>query len=607
MNLADILTQKVRAAAQTVFGDSVSQEEHNALFTVGQSDRPDLADYQCNAAMSLARSLSRNPRDIATQLQNALQHALGDTAQVSIAGPGFINFVLADSFLVEAAQQNLEMPKQGYGGVPKPSKIMIDFGGPNLAKELHVGHLRPHLIGDALQRLMRFCGDAITSDIHMGDWGTPIGMIIAQLELEQPTLGFFTEQTEQPSSLNLSIEDLSALYKRSKISWDGDDAFKDKARLATEALQSGRIKGYRALWQQLRDISLDDVKEIYKRLDVTFDLWLGESDVNDLLPIMMKDLEERGLSETSKGATVISAEKLDLNNAPPLILQKGDGGYTYAATDLATLWDRVKNRGAEQIIYVVDNRQSQHFQQVFAAARLAGYVLPNTVLLHTGHGTINGPDGRPFKTRDGGSVKLKDVLDETLQKVRDEMPAPGEQGVTAEDIDSTAWQIGMAAVKFQEYINTRNTDYIFDLANFTKFDGKTGPYILYAAVRCRALLEKAEAASLAHGKPVISEKPERDLLLHLLRFPEAVEAAYAKKEPSLIAAHGYGLAQLFSRFYNALPVLQEGNQQIQASRLQLVRYVHTQMATCFSLLGLHEPNRMLRKDVGSAAQNAPSP
>ncbi len=603
MNLASMLTEKVREAAKSVFDDAVVDGDSNALFEVRQSDRPDLADYQCNAAMSLAKILGKKPRDIAVMLQEPMQRAFDDNAKVSIAGPGFINFSFSDAFLVEMAKKNLQAPKQGCEEVAKPSKIMIDFGGPNIAKELHVGHLRPHLIGDALQRLMRFCGDTITSDIHMGDWGTPIGMIIAQLEKEKPELGFFSDGQKNAPSFSLSIEELGKLYKRSKASWDESDDFKEKARLATEALQSGRVKGYRDLWQHLRDISLDDVKEMYKRLDVTFDLWLGESDVNDLLPVMMEDLAARGVSEVSKGATIITADKMGLENSPPVILQKGDGGYTYAATDLATIWDRVKNRGAEQIIYVVDNRQSQHFQQVFAAAKLAGYATPETILLHAGHGTINGKDGRPFKTRDGKSVRLKDVLDVAVQKVRDEMPQPGEQGATAEEIETITGQISMAAVKFQEYINTKNTDYVFDIDNFTKFDGKTGPYIQYASVRCKAILGKAEEAGVQKGDMVVSDKTERELLLHMLRFPEAIEAAYSRKEPSVVAGHGYGLAQIFSRFYNTLPVLGESDEALRSSRLKMVQHVHGQMKTCFSLLGMYEPVRMLRKDYGDWRNN----
>ncbi len=604
MNLARLLTEKVQEVAKVVFDSTVLENKTAARFEIKQSDRPDLADYQCNAAMSLAKIIGKKPRDVAVMLQEPLQKLLGNDVNISIAGPGFINFNFSNDFLVETAKRNLRAPKHGCEKNVKPSKIMIDFGGPNIAKELHIGHLRPHLIGDALQRLMRFCGDTITSDIHMGDWGTPIGMIIAQLEKEQPKLKFFSENSDETSSFSLSIKELGRLYKHSKTSWDKSDDFKEKARLATQVLQSGHVKGYRDLWQHLRNISLDDVKKIYSRLDVTFDLWLGESDVNDLLPVMIKDLAARGISETSKGATIISAKKMGLENAPPIILQKSDGGYTYAATDLATIWDRVKNKTAEQIIYVVDNRQSQHFQQVFASARLAGYAKPDTVLFHAGHGTINGKDGRPFKTRDGKSVKLKDVLDIAVQKVRDEMPQPGEQGATAEEIGIITDQISMAAVKFQEYINTKNTNYVFDIDNFTNFDGKTGPYLQYAAVRCKAILGKAEEADIRGGGIIVTDKIERAMLLHLLRFPEAIDAAYTKKEPSLVAAHGYGVAQIFSRFYNTLPVLSETNEKLSSSRLKMVQYVHDQMETCFSLLGLYEPIRMLRKDYGDWRKNA---
>ena len=586
MNVRKMLSTITSTSAREVLGDLSEIDFSGPLFEVVVSDRPDLADYQCNAAMALAKVLRKNPREIANSIRTVMQEKLGTDGTVDVAGGGFINVKLSDQFLISSATQVISDARQGCDLCSEPQQVMIDFGGPNIAKELHVGHLRPHLIGDSLQRLMRFYGDAVTSDIHMGDWGTPIGMIITQLQYEQPGLDFFDDSVKQHSPFNMDIDELGALYRRSKEHWDSSDEFKDRARLATEVLQSGRLPGYRALWKHLRDVSLDDVKGIYRRLDISFDLWLGESDVNDMLPGMIEDLSSKGLAVTSNGAIIIPADLLGIENSPPLILQKGDGGYTYAATDLATIKDRVENRNANTILYVVDNRQSQHFQQVFAAAKLAGYAGADVTLVHVGHGTINGKDKRPFKTRDGQTIRLKDVLDIAYQKARAEMPEVGEQGATADEIEQISHQIGMGAVKFQECSNARNTDYVFDMDNFTSFDGKTGPYLQYAAVRCKALLKKAEDAKVNAGEITVTNKAERDLLLHLSRFPEAIEAAYSKREPNQIADHGYKLAQLFSGFYTCIPVLNEPDTTVRASRLQYVNAVYQQMSLCFSLLGI---------------------
>jgi len=596
MNLRKHLTTALNQSAQAVLASADDLEQSRPSFEVTPSDRPDLADYQSNAAMVLAKRLRKNPREIAQTIQGALQKELGGTAQVDVAGAGFINIRLADEYLLSVATANIADIHYGFERTLNPKQIMIDFGGPNIAKELHVGHLRPHLIGDSLQRLMRFYGDAVTSDIHMGDWGTPIGMIIAQLEHEQPDLGYFKPDTPSEFTWSIDIEELGNLYRRSKQHWDDSPQFQDKARRATEILQSGRLPAYRALWQRLRDVSLDDVRGLYQKLGVNFDLWLGESDVNDLLPVMMKELTERGIAQTSEGATVIPAEVLGLPDAPPLILMKGDGGYTYAATDLATIQDRVRNRNADTIIYVVDNRQKQHFEQVFSAARLAGYAPSDIALIHAGHGTINGKDGRPFKTRDGQTVRLKDVLDLAYQKAREQLPEPDQQETSEAEINTLSNQIGIAAIKFQEFTNGRNSDYAFDTDNFTSFEGKTGAYLQYTVARCGAILAKAADEKIETGALKITNHPERDLLLHLVQFPEAVESTYLKQEPSMVANHAYRLAQLFSTFYAHAPVLREPEASVRSSRLGLVDAIQRQMKLCLSLLGIEAPARMLRKE-----------
>jgi arginyl-tRNA synthetase len=593
MNLRQDLTTRVSTAIETLFGaiEGLSPSAREVI----PSDRPDLADYQCNVAMALGKRLGQPPRAVAEKLAAALREDFGATVTVDVAGPGFVNLRLADSFLRDAARVNLPDARQGLAPVARSRKIIVDFGGPNIAKELHIGHLRPHLIGDALQHLFRFMGDEVLSDIHMGDWGTPIGMIIAQLASERPDLSFFADAGRTDPAFTLDIEELGALYRRSKVSWDEGDAFKEKARLATEALQSGKKPGYRALWQLLRTTSLADVQKIYDRLNIRFDLFLGESDVNDVLPPMLDELVAKGFAVRDAGAVIIPAARLGFKeDAAPILLQKSDGAYTYAATDLATIKERVEKYGAESIVYIVDNRQKQHFEQVFAAARLVGYAPVTVELIHAGNGTINGKDGRPFKTRDGQTVRMKDVLDIATDKARAELPDPSSD-VSAEEIAASATMIGMAAVKFQEYMNLRLSDYIFDMDHFTSFEGKTGPYLQYAQARCNALLAKADSPASGAEAIVLSNKVERDLLLHLLRFPEAVVAARAKFEPSFVAQHAYKLAQLFSAFYTQSPVLAEKDPALRAARLAFVQAVAQQEKLCFHLLNMASPDRMLRR------------
>lgn len=601
MFLRQILSKAVRDVAREIAPGIDSSPEIQQALDVVQSDRPDLGDYQCNVALRLAKPLKQQPRAIATQFAQRLEALLAGKAKVEIAGPGFINFRLLETFLVEHAGALDLANSARVERTAAPRKVLVDFGGPNIAKALHVGHLRPHLIGDALQRILRAYGEDVTTDIHMGDWGTPIGMIIAQLQNEQPALAFFAAQAASyPDSFPLTIEGLNELYKRSKQSFDTSDAFRNQAREATEALQGGRHAGYLALWRHLRDMSLADVKRIYGRLGITFDLWLGESDVNDLLEPMLSELQANGTVEISDGAAVITAAKLGLPaDGPPLILRKRDGAYTYAATDLATIKARVA-MGMQLVLYVVDNRQRQHFEMVFPAARLAGYAPANVGLEHIGHGTINGPDGRPFKTRSGDAASLTDALDIAYQKAREELPVPGEQGTTAAEIDQLAWEIGVAAIKFQELRNSRVTDYVFDVDAFTRFEGKTGPYLQYAAVRANAILEKVTAQGIAAGPLAITLPAERDLLLHLCRLGEAIEASYQAREPVVMAEHAYQLVQRFGTFYTAAPVLQETDARLQASRVSLVMATGLQLRFVLGLLNIDVPERMLRREVGSS-------
>lgn len=591
MNIKQFLSGHIEQAAQQL--PLEASHDVKDLLQATPSDRPDLADYQCNAALGLAKKLGMPPRAIAEKLVAALTAQLNGVAELGIAGPGFINFKLADDFVAAAAE------KVAVDGVKTatPRHVVIDFGGPNIAKELHVGHLRPHIIGDSLQRLMKSVGDNVQSDIHMGDWGTPMGMIIAQLKIERPELDFFKDDVAAyPTEAPVDIEELGKLYKRAKQSWDAGDDFKNEARKITQQLQAGEKPGYRALWQHFRDVSLADVSGMYKQLGVHFDLWLGESDVNHILPEMLKDLQSRNIAVESDGAIVVPAAILgDSEDAPPLILQKSDGGYTYGATDLATIKDRIERLHADTVLYVVDNRQKQHFEQVFKTARIAGYAGEHVHLEHAGNGTINGPDGKPYKTRDGNSVRLKDVLSEALAKAKEELPAATNAAEQAE-LDTLAEKISIAAIKFQELKNNRTSDYIFDVNEFTRFDGKTGPYLQYAVVRCHALLDKAKQSNIeTDGKLVISTADERDLVLSLARYAEAIEGAYAKKEPSVLAEYLYVTTQKFATFYSKTQVLAEEDAGKRASRLKIVKMVRDNIVRGLDLLGIECPEKMVRK------------
>ncbi len=561
---------------------------------VRSSDRPDLAQFQCNGALAASRVAKRNPRDIGDAVARRL-HENDLFLKVSVAGPGFINLDLTDAFLSE--RLNCLVGDTHHGGWSKPEaeRIVIDYGGPNVAKPLHVGHLRAAIIGECLKRLFRFVGDEVVGDVHLGDWGLPMGQLISELRRERPDLVYFDASFEGPYPQDsvVTLEDLERLYPKASAACKADPERADEARRATAELQEGR-PGYRALWQRFIEVSRVAIEHEYADLGVTFDLWKGESDADPLIPEMADGLREKGLTVKSDGAEIVRvAREDDKKEIPPLILFKRDGSVLYGTTDLATIVDRVRSNAPGRILYVVDQRQALHFEQVFRVADMAG-IFSADRLEHIGFGTMNGKDGKPFKTREGGALRLRDLIDLVNKRARERLEESGlAKGYGPGETADVAHKVGIAALKFADLSNLRTTDYIFDLDRFMAFEGKTGPYLLYACVRARSVLKKAETAGAGTAGPIrINQSEERDLALTLLAFAEAVRDAYERRQPHIISDHAFSLAQTFSKFYAACRITDEADPLVRASRLTFTGTVARQLETALSLLGIDIPVRM---------------
>lgn len=544
-------------------------ESSNAFVT--PSNRPELSDYQSNVAMSLAKIAHKSPIIIANEVKSILKEDK-NFQNITVDGPGFINVSFSDDFLI-----NLETSNQISN-----KKVIIDYGGPNIAKEMHVGHLRSAIIGESIKRIMKFCGDEVIGDVHFGDWGTPIGMLITQLKEEQSNL-------VNLKNFDMSISEISSLYKRANANFKGCDNFKNQARQATFELQNGN-EFYRNIWKIFRDKSVEAVKKNYDKLGVSFDLWLGESDTNDLLPKIVDDLLEKQIAMMSNGAVIVPMPpKKNGDEKAPLILKKSDGAYTYAITDIATIVQRKRDFNPDAILYVVDARQSEHFEQVFATVRMANYVDDSVSLEHIAFGTVNGKDGKPFKTREGNVMNLSDLIELAEKKA-------GERIVSNSDKnEDQIHKIAIGALKFQDLKNIRTSNYIFDTENFTKSEGKTGAYIQYAIVRINSILDKSEEKDFETASVQITNKIEREILLQLKRFSEALSLAYTNREPSAICEYMYLLAQKFSNLYADVSINSEQDVEIRKSRLKLCKMIKDMLEQCLDLLGIKAPNRMLSR------------
>ena len=532
---------------------------------VVMSARPDLAQFQCNGAMACAKEARKNPMDIAEVIAQKLREQTDLFAMVEVAKPGFLNLKATDAFLSRHANAMKADEHAGGYVTESPQKVVIDYGGPNVAKPMHVGHLRACVLGNSIYRLFAAVGHDITSDIHLGDWGLPMGMLITEVKRRGMTVD------------EVTLEDLEVMYPQAASACKEDEARAEEARQAVQALQEGNEE-YRALWRRFVDVSVAKVKENLDRLDVDFDLWQGESDVQDRIPPMVKELQSSGLAYESEGAWVIDvAEEGDKNDIPPMLLLKKDGAALYSTTDLATIQQRRDELSPDLMLYVVDQRQHLHFEQVFRAAKKAGYA-GGAQMEHIGFGTVNGKDGKPFKTREGGVMKLVDLIDMCVSAVRAE-----------EGDEALAEQVGVAALKFADLSSARIGGYVFDVEKFVSTEGRTGPYLQYACVRIQSMIKKS---AIDEGEIKLSTPEERELLLACSRLPLAMKEALDLREPSILAEYAYQLAQSFSRFYAACPIARADDPQIAGSRMALSALVHAQLAKCLHILGIHVPERM---------------
>jgi arginyl-tRNA synthetase len=563
------------------------------LGAVQRSDRPDLAQFQCNGALTAAKAAKANPRALAEKITAHL-NANPALKDITIAGPGFINFNVDDSYLESKLRTLAEDPDAARPASGAGKRVIVDFGGPNVAKPMHVGHLRSSIIGDCLQRLFRALSWNTTSDVHLGDWGLQMGQLIAELKLRNPDLPYFREgdHSPYPKESPVTMDDLEEIYPQASAACKADPERLEAARLATAELQAGR-PGYRALWQHFFDVSEAGLKREFASLGVHFDLWKGESDAAPLIDDMIADLKARGFTEISEGALVIRvAEESDQKEIPPLILLKSDGAVLYGTTDLATIVDRERSLDPDLVLYVVDQRQHSHFEQVFRAARKSG-LSGDAVLEHVGYGTVNGKDGKPFKTREGGVMKLFDLIAMATEEAEKRL---AEQGLAAdypeEERKAIAKAVGIAAIKFADLSNNRISGYVFDLERFTRFEGKTGPYLQYAAVRIKSILRRANEQNFEIGEPVIRSEEERRLALQLLSLPEALLAAEDKRAPNYLCDYVFTLAQEFSRFYTEHHILSETDTDLRAARLALCAAALAIMEQFLSLLGIDVPERM---------------
>ena len=579
--ITDILSKHVSCA----FADCGYDEN---LGTVSVSDRMDLCQFQCNGAFAAAKKYKKAPLIIAGEICDVL-NKMSEVKLAEAARPGFINITLEDSYIADILNNidndvNLGIPQDGKG-----KRVIIDYGGPNVAKPLHIGHLRSAIIGESLKRLARACGSEVFGDIHMGDWGLQIGLVIAELESRNPGWRCFAPDFDEKkdSVPRLDTDVLNEIYPFASARSKTDAEFAEAAHKATFELQNGRA-GYIALWREIMRVSVADLKANYKKLNVDFDLWYGESDADKYVFELIKRLKDKGLLHESNGAMVVDVAKDDDKAPmPPVIVKKSDNSSIYATTDLATIIQRQKDYQPDKIWYVVDKRQSLHFEQVFRCARLAGLVPDATELEFLGFGTMNGSDGKPYKTRDGGVMRLSDLL-KTVVSAAEEKLSKSEFVMDA-DREDTANKVGMAGVKFGDLINHRSKDYIFDLDKFLSFEGKTGTYILYTVTRINSILKKTGEAAPDFA---IADDAARELALSLILSGEAFAAAHSEKAPNYICESVYRIATAFSRFYHDNHILNEQDEQKKKAWISLIMLTKKIIVKHLDVLGIETVDAM---------------
>ncbi len=561
---------------------------------VSISNRPDLCEYQCNGAMAAAKEYHKAPIMIANGVveQLAGSEVFGEVQAVN---PGFINMKINDAFLGNYLNGMEADERLGFEKAEHPKTIVIDYGGPNVAKPLHVGHLRSAIIGESVKRIARFAGHKVIGDVHLGDWGLQMGLIITELHERKPELCYFDENYDgtYPEEAPFTIAELEEIYPTASKRSKEDEPYKEAAMQATYELQHGR-KGYQALLKHILNVSVTDLKRNYANLNVSFDLWKGESDAQPYIPDMVQKMKDDGFAYVSDNALVVDVkEDTDTKEVPPCMLLKSDGASLYTTTDLATIVERMKLYNPDEIIYVVDKRQEMHFIQVFRCARKCGLVTDKTGLKFLGFGTMNGKDGKPFKTRDGGVMRLeyllKDINEEMLKKIEASRPMDEEE---AEKISKI---VGLSAVKYGDLSNQASKDYIFDVDRFTSSEGNTGPYILYTIVRIKSILRKYEEMGGAAGDGQIApnrNESEKALQLELTKFNSVMETAYEESAPHKICAYIYDLANAFNKFYHETKILGSEDEAAKKSWIALLVLTRKVLETCIDLLGFEAPEKM---------------
>lgn len=571
------------------------------------SNRPDLCEYQCNGAMAAAKAYKKKPIDIASDVvaklkeQCSVRAAAGETPvfldeDVNAVMPGFINLRVNSLYLAEYMEGMTQAPKLGLDEIGHGETIIVDYGGANVAKPLHVGHLRSAVIGESIRRMGNFLGYHMVGDVHLGDWGLQMGLIIEELRDRKPELVYFDESYtgEYPTEPPFTISELEDIYPTASKKAKEDECFKERAQTATFKLQNGYAP-FTAIWKHIMNVSLADLKRNYGNLDVHFDLWKGESDAEPYIPWLIQDLQDKGLAYESQGALVVDiAEPTDSKELPPCIVRKSDGAALYATSDLGTILEREKDFAPVKYIYITDKRQELHFTQVFRVAKKAGYVKPETPMIHIGFGTMNGRDGKPFKTRDGGVMRLEHLIADIDESVYARIME--NRTVSEDEARETAKVVGLAALKYGDLSNQAAKDYVFDLERFISFEGNTGPYILYTIVRIKSILgkyldqkqEEAEASAVLAP----SGSGEKALMLELAKYNEVMENAFAETAPHKICQYIFDLSNAFNSFYHDTRILAEEDKARQASWIRLITLVKDVLTTCIQVLGFEAPERM---------------
>ncbi len=592
--ILDLITAEVTAAFV-----ACGYDEKYGKVTL--SNRPDLCEYQCNGAMAAAKEYKKAPFMIADEIAEKLS---GNTmfSMVESVKPGFLNLKLENAYLADyLVQMQADEEKFGCEMPEHPKTIIVDYGGANVAKPLHVGHLRSAIIGESIKRIGKFVGHNMIGDVHLGDWGLQMGLIIVELKERKPELVYFDENYtgEYPTEAPFTISELEEIYPTASKKSKEDEAYRDAAMQATNELQHGR-RGYQALLSHILNVSVTDLKKNYDNLNVSFDLWKGESDAQPYIPDMVQKMKDEGFAYMSDGALVVDVkEETDAKEIPPCIILKSDGASLYSTTDLATIVWRMQDYNPDGIIYLTDNRQALHFIQVFRCARKTGLVNADTELKHIGFGTMNGKDGKPFKTRDGGVLRLEYLVDEIneemLKKITENQKAKENLDITEEEAKKTAQMVALAAIKYGDLSNQASKDYIFDIDRFTSFEGNTGPYILYTIVRIKSILNKYHGLGKDETGAIIEEahsESEKNLMLELSKFNAMMENAFEESAPHKVCSYIYDLANAFNSFYHETKIMSEENEQIQKSYIRLLGLTKSVLEACIDVLGFEAPERM---------------